>query len=60
MAEVDHNLLEVIQIAIKLSKLEQHPVGSLWATMSDDDPAVVFGGGGVEEARRMPRASVRG
>ena len=45
MAEVDHNLLEVIQIAIKLSKLEQHPVGSLWATMSDDDPAVVFGGG---------------
>ena len=58
MAEVDHNLLEVIQIAIKLSKLEQHPVGSLWATMSDDDPAVVFGGG-MEEARRMPRASVR-
>lgn len=45
MAEVNHNLLEVIQMAIKLSKLEQHPVGSLWATMSDDDPAVVFGGG---------------
>ena len=45
MAEVNHDLLEVIQMAIKLSKLEQHPVGSLWATMSDDDPAVVFGGG---------------
>ena len=45
MAEVNHNLLEVIQMAIKLSKLEQHPVGSLWATMSDDDPAAVFGGG---------------
>lgn len=40
----DHDLLETIQMAIKLSKLEQHPVGSLWATMSDDDPAVVFGG----------------
>ena len=59
MAEVNHNLLEVIQMAIKLSKLEQYPVGSLWATMSDDDLAVVFGGG-MEEARRMPRASVRG
>lgn len=55
----NHTLLETIQLAIKLSKLEQHPVGSLWATMSDDDPAVVFGGG-VEEARRMSRASVRG
>lgn len=42
----NHTLLEIIQMAIKLSKLEQHPVGSLWATMSDDDPAVVFGGGG--------------
>ena len=41
----DHTFLETIQMAIKLSKLEQHPVGSLWATMSDDDPAVVFGGG---------------
>lgn len=41
----NHTLLEIIQMAIKLSKLEQHPVGSLWATMSDDDPAVVFGGG---------------
>lgn len=45
MAEINHTLLETIQMAIKLSKLEQHPVGSLWATMSDDDPAVVFGGG---------------
>lgn len=55
----NHTLLEIIQIAIKLSKLEQHPVGSLWATMSDGDPAVVFGGG-MEEARRMSRASVCG
>lgn len=42
----DHTLLEIIQMAIKLSKLEQHPVGSIWATMSNDDPAKIFGGGG--------------
>lgn len=57
MAEVNHDLLEVIQMAIKLSKLEQHPVGSLWATMSDDDPAVVFGGG-MAEVRRVQGAPV--
>lgn len=58
MTEVNHNLLEVIQMAIKLSKLEQHPVGCLWATMSDDDPAVVFGGGGMAEVRRVQGAPV--
>jgi hypothetical protein len=46
MATTNHDLLETIQMAIKLSKLEQHPVGSLWATMSDDNPADIFGGGG--------------
>lgn len=45
MATVNHDLLETIQMAIKLSKLEQHPVGSIWATMSNDDPADVFGWG---------------
>lgn len=46
----DHTLLKTIQMAIRLSKLEQHPVGSLWATMSDDDPAKIFGGG-MEEVK---------
>ena len=41
----NHTIPEIIQMAIKLSKLEQHPVGSLWATMSDDDPAVGGGDG---------------
>ena len=49
-----HTLKEVIDIAIKTAILnakkevilEVHPVGSLWITESDDDPNVIFGGGG--------------
>ena len=40
----DHTLLETIQMAIKLSKLEQHPVGSIYTSTKPTDPHKLFGG----------------
>lgn len=40
----DHTLLETIQMAIKLSKLEQHPVGSIYTSTLPTDPHELFGG----------------
>ena len=40
----DHALLETIQMAIKLSKLEQHPVGSIYTSTKPTDPHKLFGG----------------
>lgn len=40
----DHTLLETIQMAIKLSKLEQHPVGSIYTSTKPTDPHELFGG----------------
>lgn len=40
----DHTLLETIQMAIKLSKLEQHPVGSIYTSIKPTDPHELFGG----------------
>lgn len=40
----DHALLETIQMAIKLSKLEQHPVGSIYTSTKPTDPHELFGG----------------
>lgn len=40
----DHTLLETIQMAIKLSKLEQHPVGSIYTSTKSTDPHELFGG----------------
>lgn len=40
----DHTLLETIQMAIKLSKLEQHPVGSIYTSTIPTDPHELFGG----------------
>lgn len=40
----DHTLLETIQMAIKLSKLEQYPVGSIYTSTKPTDPHELFGG----------------
>lgn len=40
----EHTLLETIQMAIKLSKLEQHPVGSIYTSTKPTDPHELFGG----------------
>ena len=40
----DHTLLETIQMAIKLSKLEQHPVGSIYTSTKPTYPHELFGG----------------
>ena len=40
----EHTLLETIQMAIKLSKLEQHPVGSIYTSTLPTDPHELFGG----------------
>lgn len=40
----DHTLLETIQMAIKLSKLEQHPVGSIYTSTKPTNPHELFGG----------------
>lgn len=40
----DHALLETIQMAIKLSKLEQHLVGSIYTSTKPTDPHELFGG----------------
>lgn len=61
----DHTLQQVIDLAVKTAVLkakkeailECRPIGSYFITETEDDPNVLFGGG-MEEARRMPCASV--
>lgn len=54
----DHTLQQVIDLAIKTAVLkakkeailECRPVGSYFITETEDDPNILFGGGGVAEA----------
>ena len=43
---MSHTLQEVIDLAVKTAVLKAHPVGSYWITETDDDPNIIFGGGG--------------
>ena len=44
----EHTFKETVQLAVKLAIIKQHPIGSLYLTMGNEDPST-FIGGGVEE-----------
>lgn len=53
MATTNHTLQETIELAVKLAvqkaKLDLYPVGKIWPTFGDEDPAEIVGGVGEIE-----------
>jgi hypothetical protein len=49
MATTNHDLQETIELAVKLAvqqaKLDMCPIGKIWPTFGDENPADVVGGG---------------
>ena len=67
----NHTLQQVIDLAVKTAVLqakkeailECRPIGSYFITETDDDPNVIFGGGGGNELKEkycnVPMISIR-
>lgn len=43
---------EALEVAVKAAVLRAHPVGSYFITESADNPAEIFGGGGMAKIGR--------
>ena len=41
----EHTFEETVQLAVKLAIIKQHPIGSLYLTMGNEDPSTFIGGG---------------
>lgn len=45
MATIEETLDKAIEVAVKRAILKAHPVGSLYLSLTDEDPSVALGGG---------------
>lgn len=51
MATIEETLDKAIEVAVKRAILKAHPVGSLYLSLTSDNPADLLGGGGMDESR---------
>lgn len=50
MATIEETLDKAIEVAVKRAILKAHPVGSLYLSLTSDNPADLLGGG-MDESR---------
>ncbi len=51
MATFEETLDKTIEVAVKRAILKAHPVGSLYLSITNENPSVPLGGGYVGESR---------